>query len=483
MNLFERLTEYGQSDAYPFHMPGHKRCQGREGAIDAFGIDITEISGFDNLHHPEGIIQEEQEFTAQLYGAKKSFFLVNGSTCGVLAAISGCTSCGGTLLLNRNAHKSAYNAAYLRQLHLSYLYTKELPLGIPMPVSVMEVTRALAENDRIEAILITSPTYEGFTADIAGIAQVAHARKIPVIVDEAHGAHLGFHSAFPKSALEQGADVVIQSMHKTLPSLTQTALLHLGKDAEMYLDEEKMKHFLGIYETSSPSYVFMGTMAKCIHELAEDAQHQTTAFDRFYRRLYKFYGNCEDLQIIKVFYTEDKNWDPSKILIYSTLEDETGERLFEILRDTYHLEFEMASLGYVLGIASVWDSDQGFERLSQALHEMDMLRIRDIGGTVKGQGSVSKQVHKSTMPNIPEVCYKISETIDIKEKQSIALEESNGLISGEYIYCYPPGAPIVVPGERMTEEIIGYIKQCQTEGLHVQGPQDYTLQQIKVVHE
>ncbi|MCR5452322.1 MAG: aminotransferase class I/II-fold pyridoxal phosphate-dependent enzyme, partial [Lachnospiraceae bacterium] len=258
-DLYEKLTEYTNSSAYPFHMPGHKRNEKYQMA-EPVGMDITEITGFDNLHHPEEIIKKEQEFAARIHGAKESFFLVNGSTCGILAAVSAAVPKGGRLLVCRNAHKSVYNAAYLRQLELSYLRQERTKIGLETAVCPQEVERALAARET-DAVLITSPTYEGMVADVEKIAHLVHEKGLPLIVDEAHGAHFGFHPFFPESALQKGADLVIQSVHKTLPSLTQTAILHVGKEAGRYIDLAKVRQFLSIYQTSSPSYVLMGSIS------------------------------------------------------------------------------------------------------------------------------------------------------------------------------------------------------------------------------
>ena len=250
--LEEELKTLAESDMYPFHMPGHKRNMKLQ--VNPYAYDITEIDDFDNLHEAEGIIAQAQQRAAELFHAEKSFFLVNGSTCGILAAISAAVPKGGRILMARNCHKAAYHAAYLRGLQISYVYPVITQFGIQGSIRVEDVAAALQEDASIQAVVITSPTYDGILSDIASIAELAHSYNIPLIVDEAHGAHLGFYSYFPQAAIQLGADVVIQSLHKTLPSFTQTAILHMNKGL---VRQEDIIRFLSIYETSSPSYLFL----------------------------------------------------------------------------------------------------------------------------------------------------------------------------------------------------------------------------------
>ena len=266
--LLEQLQEYGQSDYYPFHMPGHKRA-----SLDfpnPYQIDITEIDGFDNLHHPEGVLKDAMERASGIYKSDKSWFLVNGSSCGILSAVCGLTKPGGTILMSRNCHKSVYHGVFQNQLHAQYLYPQYLPeFGIQGGILPEDVENSLKSGSDIQAVLIVSPTYEGMVSDIEEIAKIVHKYGIPLIVDEAHGAHFPFayQGGFPVSALDLGADVVIQSLHKTLPSFTQTGILHWKRG---YSDCEKIERYLQIYQSSSPSYLFMAGIDRCIATMAED---------------------------------------------------------------------------------------------------------------------------------------------------------------------------------------------------------------------
>ena len=260
-NLYDKLKQNQLSNRYPYHMPGHKRNMAGYPMEEFYGIDITEIEGFDNLHLPKEIIKDIMERAEKLFGAE-SYLLVNGSTGGILSAVSAALKKGETLLMARNCHKAAYHAAYLRECRIEYCYPEILDtFGICGSVSPEKIRMHLEKNRKIKAIFITSPTYDGVVSDVEQIVRDAHKRGILVIVDEAHGAHFGMDERFPKSAVECGADIVIHSIHKTLPAFTQTALLHVQGEL---IDRGRLRRFLQIYQTSSPSYILMAGIEQCI---------------------------------------------------------------------------------------------------------------------------------------------------------------------------------------------------------------------------
>lgn len=295
--LIQRLKKYQKSEMYPFHMPGHKRANGMDVHFpDPFSVDITEIDGFDNLHHPEGILKDSMEWAASLYGSDHTWYLVNGSTCGLLSAISAAVSHGGKILVSRNCHKAVYHGIYLNHLETVYVYPQQVPgLGIQGGILPEDVEKALKSEPDIQAVLIVSPTYDGIVSDVEAIAKIVHKAGLPLIVDEAHGAHFAYGDAFPKSALELGADAVIQSVHKTLPSLTQTALLHVKNnrsDGGCYIDVKKIERYLQIYQSSSPSYVLMASIENSIFLMDQCRKEGRTA--AFEAALLKMRKNCEN---------------------------------------------------------------------------------------------------------------------------------------------------------------------------------------------
>ena len=295
--LDTKLRNYADTDTYPFHMPGHKRNMA--GSENPYNIDITEITGFDDLHHADGIIKEAQQRAAKLYGADRCYYLVNGSTCGILSAISATTKKGDKIIVARNCHKSVYHALYLRELQPVYVYPEVSDYNIQGQIRKEDIQEILEQNTDIKAVIITSPTYDGVVSDIAEIAKLVHAYNIPLIVDEAHGAHFGLDESMPQNAINLGADCVIVSIHKTLPAFTQTALLLVN---EGKADCQKIEEFLDIYETSSPSYILMAGIEKCIRVMTENSKE---LFARLNQNLDGFYKKMQALQKLHVLIEED----------------------------------------------------------------------------------------------------------------------------------------------------------------------------------
>ncbi len=290
--MYQQLISYGESDVYPFHMPGHKRR-----ALpfpNPYTIDITEIDGFDNLHHAEGLIREAEERAAKLYGADRSYYLVNGSTCGLLAAICAAARRGDKVLAARNCHKAVYHAISMQGLAAEFLYPAITRGDLQGQITAAQVEEALTKHPDIAVVILTSPTYEGIVSDVAAIAACCHAHGAALIVDEAHGAHFGFGAGFPENAVRLGADAVIMSLHKTLPSFTQTALLHCNGTR---IDPGRVARYLGVYETSSPSYLFMAGMDACIDLLREQGAE---LFAEYRRRLDAFCRDTADLTQLHV---------------------------------------------------------------------------------------------------------------------------------------------------------------------------------------
>lgn len=462
--LEEKLRELAQSNRYPFHMPGHKRMLD---GTNPYAIDITEIEDFDNLHHAEGIIKDAEDAAAKMYGAKKAYYLVNGSTCGILAAISASVKRGGKILVARNCHKSVYHAIFLRQLSPEYVYPENTHYGIQGQILVKAIEKKLAECPDIQAVVLTSPTYDGLVSDVKSIAEVVHRRNIPLIVDEAHGAHFGFHKAFPENAVAY-ADAVIMSVHKTLPAFTQTAVLCLCSDR---IDEKEVEKYLGIYETSSPSYVLMAGIERSLRMVLDGGSE---LFAAYVEKLSGFRASVRDLKHLAVPDAEDFSgeeayaFDPGKILIV-TKNGMSGQQLQETLLRDYALQMEMASGNYVVAMTSFMDTVEGFQRLSHALHAIDA-RMEDTGKAAFSPKDIYRQPEKQMEP------YQAEEAAH----GCIRLEEAAGQVSADYIYLYPPGIPMIVPGEILTEPMIQMVRQCQAVGLDVEGmPETDTINIVK----
>lgn len=474
-DLNQKLIQYCQSDIYPFHMPGHK--QTAFPFPNPYSIDITEIDGFDNLHHAGDILKETQERAAALYGAKRSFYLVNGSTCGVLAAICAATRKRDKVLVARNCHKAVYHALFLNELQTEYLYPVLTNNDIQGQITVEQVEEALYHNPDITAVIITSPTYEGIVSDVAGIAETAHAHGVPLIVDEAHGAHIGFGAGFPENAVKLGADAVIMSLHKTLPSFTQTALLHINSNR---IAQEQVESYLDIFETSSPSYLLMAGMDACIRLLQEEGK---ALFTRYRELLDQFYRDISDLELLHVMSEKDLgkeeayDWDDSKIVIFTGKADMTGEKLGRILLDRYHLQMEMLSGTYVLGMTSIMDCQEGFTRLSKALHEID----RDCMDNQRKQNDGNSKIFIERMYQKNRREMQIYQARELSYKE-VKLEEAVGKMAADSIFLYPPGIPMIVPGEIISRQFIENVKECIEMGLKIEGLANLTSRRIKIVY-
>lgn len=472
--LYERLEEYCNSEYYPFHMPGHKRRSLTD--MEPYRYDITEIDGFDNLHEPEGILRIAMDEAAELYGTKKTYFMVNGSSGGLLAAISAVADNNDKVLVARNCHKSVYNAIYLKRLYPVYVYPEYIPkMGINGGINASDVERKLRENDNVKAVVITSPTYEGIVSDVREIADVAHRYGAVLIVDEAHGAHFSMNEAIPESANQRGADIVIQSMHKTLPALTQTALLHINGNI---VNVEEVEKYLHIYQTSSPSYVLMASMDKCLDFLKSDGNNM---FEAYVRRIQAIHAHCRKLTHIRVLDSSIKgkysvyDMDLSKLVISVKGTGYTGHMLYKKLLDDYKLQMEMASGDYVIAMTSVMDTEEGLLRLFSALAGID----RDIRVYGKKGVFVTNDEFKAENAVVINTFWET----DKMEQERVSMSHAPGRISAEWIYLYPPGIPIVAPGEMITGEIVQLMYKYNESGLVVRGIQDKSLGYVNVLKE
>ena len=498
--LINRLAAYARSDMYPFHMPGHKRRTGPEESFmnsctdsftNPFAVDITEIEGFDNLHHPEGILKDSMKWAADVYGADQTYYLINGSTGGILAAVCGSVPRGGRILVSRNCHKSVYHGICLNQLKTSYVYPQEIEgLGIQGGITAEDVDRMLNRYMDTQAVLIVCPTYDGIVSDIEAIARIVHRAGLPLIVDEAHGAHFRYDAMFPVSALDLGADVVIQSVHKTLPSLTQTALLHIKcnrPDGGCYADRERIDRYIHMVQSSSPSYVLMASIENSIYQME---QTDTAPYGKQLHRLRRRLGQMRHLRLADtglIGQAGIRDLDISKIVVSirgtclypaeDGLTGFTGAHLDDILRREYHLEMEMCGADYVTAITTVMDSGEGLERLGDALTRIDT-QLTDAGYKPDGRSGNQKSVYSMRC----DTAMSMGEAMEEK-MASVGLEDSAGCISGEFVYIYPPGIPIVAPGEWISRPILEVILEYRDKGLPVQGPADQSLRTIRVVQK
>ena len=437
--LFERLKEHDRNGIKPFHMPGHKRNKEKMPDINPYTIDITEIDGFDDLHHPTGCIAYAEKRAAELYNSQKTYFLINGCTGGILAAISACAVKGGKILLARNSHKSAYNAVLINRLEPLYVWPDKKGT-----VTDRDIDDMLKENDDISCVFITSPTYEGAVSDIRRIADVVHSYGKPLIVDEAHGAHMKFSEIFPESALDCGADIVIHGIHKTIPSLTQTALLHVNGDIA---DVKMIEKYLAVYQSSSPSYVLMGAIDYSMSYIEQDGEKDFALYEENLRDIYNKLESLRNLYV--------KMRDASKIVVCTERSGISGKECYRLLREKYNIQPEMSAPEYVILMTGVWDNREAYDRLVYALKDID----RSCGKGVK--------------ENIPKAdrCERVITPYQalVSETEDIELSLAAGKVSAEMIYVYPPGIPFVAAGERISESMIRLMQLYPEYGYELYG--------------
>ena len=457
MRLYDALTAYNKTDAVPMHMPGHKRY-----AYDYLvgaDLDITEIDGFDDLHDAEGLLQEAMDNAARVWGSRHAYFCVNGSTGGIFAAIHACAPRGKKILVAQNCHKSVWHAIELcRLMPIRIFPTVENDFDIFSSIDAKVVEDALNKSQNIAAVVITSPTYEGVISDIAAICAAAHRHGVPVIVDEAHGAHLGF-APFPDGAVRAGADIVVQSLHKTLPSLTQTAIVHLCGDL---IDPAVFERSKNLFETSSPSYLLMASCDGCARLLGGD---DPTPLDGWAEVLDLFYARTADLRHLRIFRPEGRTavfaHDPSKIVISTRGTSITGVELIRRLREEFAIELEMASGDYALAMTGHGTTREHALRLADALTAIDRtLTPADAPAPILLPPPAEQVMRPADAVTAPRL--------------TLPVEQTEGEIAADYLWAYPPGIPLLSPGQRIDRAILDAIAALRARGVRLRETIDVT---------
>lgn len=480
--ILSGLTAYNTEGCYPWHMPGHKR---RLNTIfpdiveNPFSIDVTEVGDLDEFHDPHGIISEAMNRAAEVYGSHKSYYLVNGSTCGIMAALSAVCRPGDKLIVARNCHKSVYNAIRLLQLRPIYIMPEwNEKLGMFGGVSPEQVRKMVKQYTDAKCVMLVSPTYEGVVSDVEKIAKIVHKAGVPLIVDEAHGAHFEFMSNvnetisttnyknIPNPAIRLGADIVIESLHKTLPAMTQCAILH---EKSNIVDTERLEEYLSIYQSTSPSYVFLATTEACIEKMNYERDGLFIIYKELLSEYRKRFAQLSHIHLVEksdfkkqsacgyddgklVFSVKDCGYERDGEIIAMT-----GTRLGTILQEEYGQMMEMAAGNYVIAMTSVADSKEAFESLYLAMESIDA-QLTDV------EQSADTILYKT----LPEHKMNIAEAREHK-RVDILFEDAIGKISGSYIYVYPPGIPIVTPGEVLSLDVMQEIKAAMDNDLNIKG--------------
>ncbi len=472
--LFDALKEYRKKEVVPFDVPGHKHGRGLPELVDYLGetvlqVDVNSMKCLDNISNPVGVIKESEELMAQAYCADHAFFLVNGTSSGVQAMIMSVCSPGDKIIIPRNAHKSAINGLILSGGIPIYVQPQTNDeIGIAMGVSVESIEEAIEENPDVKAVFIINPTYYGATSNLKRIIEIAHEKDIAVIVDEAHGAHFRFHKELPMAAMELGADMSAVSIHKTGGSLTQSSALLLN---EGIIDKNRVKTILNLTQTTSASYLLMSSLDVARKMLATQGEEVFTRVLEISRKARDEINKIEGLYAFgNELIDQDGvyNFDETKLGICVKGIGITGFEAYDILRDEYNIQMELGDVYNILAIISVGDSHYSIKKLIDALKDM-----RDKHG--KGRLDFDRVVLDN-----PQIVVSPRDAFYTRKK-IIKLEDSEGEVSGESIMAYPPGIPIITPGERISREIIEYIKFIKNQHSMMTDTEDPYVENIKVL--
>lgn len=474
--LFDALMNYVNEKTIPFHVPGHKQGRGNPNLASILGqttlaMDLTCMEDLDNICNPKSVIREAEGLAAAAYGADNAFFLVNGTTSGIQAMIMSVCNPGDKIILPRNAHKSAIGGIILSGAHPIYIEPEIDPfLGIAMGVTTATIKRALECHPDAKAVFVINPTYYGIASNLKEIVTLAHSYDVPVLVDEAHGAHLVFHKDLPLSAMEAGADLAASSTHKLVGSLTQSSiLLQQGK----LINPEYIKAVLNLTQTTSPSYILLASLDIARKEIVFKGKKM---IDKAIKLADKARQELREIEGLYIFdkdildYNGRYAFDPTKLVINVRDVGFSGYEIEKILRKKYKIQLELSDLYNIIALITIGDDENTINAFITALKEIISTRPSD-------------KVFRFSMdlPQLPEQ-QVLPRQAFYGETHVVSLAEAEGEISAEMIMAYPPGIPIICPGERITKEIIEYIQLLHTEEAELQGTQDPKVRNIKVLN-
>lgn len=471
--LLEAMQEHKLNRVVRFDVPGHKGGRGNRELAEFLGetcvrMDVNSMKNLDNLCHPVSVIKDAQSLAAQAFGAENAFFIVGGATGASQAMILTACKAGEKLIMPRNVHRSAINALVLNGAVPVYVDPDEnKELGIPLGMSYEAVEKAVLENPDAKAILVNNPTYYGVCADIKRLADLAHSHGMLLLADEAHGTHFYFGENLPMSAMAAGADMSSVSIHKTGGSLTQSAMLLCGKN----VNADRVRQIINLTQTTSASYLLMVSLDLARRNLALNGKEM-------FRKAMQYTDYArEEINYIGGYYAYGEEccngnsfyaFDRTKLSIHTRNTGLAGIEVYDLLRDEYGIQIEFGDIGNILAIITAGDRELEIERLISALSEIK----RIYGGDPTGMLS-SEYIS-------PDVAFAPQQAF-YAEQTAVSLDESEGRVCCEFVMCYPPGIPILAPGERITRDIIDYIRYAKEKGCSLTGPQDMTIETLRVV--
>ncbi len=471
--IYEALERMRRMRVVPFDVPGHKRGRGNQELTDFLGeacmsVDVNSMKPLDNLCHPVSVIRDAEDLAAQAFGADSAFFMVGGTTSAVQSMILYACKSGDKIIMPRNVHRSAINALILCGAVPVYVNPDvNNTLGIALGMSVSQVEQAILENPDAKAVMVNNPTYYGICSDLKKITELAHAHGMLVLVDEAHGTHFYFGDNFPLTAMAAGADMASVSMHKSGGSLTQSSFLLMGRN----VNSDYMRQIVNLTQTTSASYLLLSSLDISRKRLAlhgRDIFSKTVEMAEYAR---------EEINAIGGYYAYSRelingdsiyDFDISKLSIFTLPIGLAGIEVYDLLRDEYDIQIEFGDIGNILAYISVGDRNRDIERLISALSEIK----RRFGKTESGL---------LTQEYINPVVAETPRNAFYGGKRSLPLDEAAGCVCSEFVMCYPPGIPILAPGELITDEIIKYIKYAKEKGCSMTGTEDINIERLNVL--
>lgn len=473
--VYEALVRFRRARVVPFDVPGHKRGRGNP-ELTAFlgeqcvGIDVNSMKPLDNLCHPVSVIREAEDLTAEAFGAAHAFLMVGGTTSAVQSMVLACCKRGDKIILPRNVHRSVINALVLCGAVPVYVNPEvDHRLGIALGMRVSQVERAIRDNPDAVAVLVNNPTYYGICSDLRAIVGLAHRHRMLVLADEAHGTHFYFGENMPVSAMAAGADMAAVSMHKSGGSLTQSSILLAGPG----VSAGYVSQVINLTQTTSASYLLLSsldisrrnlalhgkeTFSKVV-EMAEYARHEIN-------QIGGYYAYSKELVNGDSIYA----FDVTKLSVHTLDIGLAGIEVYDLLRDEYDIQIEFGDIGNILAYVSIGDRMRDIERLVSALAEIRRLYQRD------RTGMLAQEYIPPRVAATPQEAF-------YADKESLPLRGTEGRICSEFVMCYPPGIPILAPGEQITGDILDYIEYAKAKGCSLTGPEDPEVERLNVLTE
>ncbi|MBS6116054.1 aminotransferase class I/II-fold pyridoxal phosphate-dependent enzyme [Thomasclavelia spiroformis] len=475
MPIYEALQQMKRDRLVPFDVPGHKHGKGNPELTNFLGekcmsVDVNSMKPLDNLCHPVSVIKEAEQLAADAFNAAHAFFMVGGTTSSVQSMIMASVKAGEKIIMPRNVHRSAINAMILTGAIPIYVNPEvDKRLGISLGMSIDQVKQAIIDNPDAKAILINNPTYYGICSNLKEIVRLAHEQNMLALVDEAHGTHFYFSDDLPMSAMEAGADMASVSMHKSGGSLTQSSFLLLGPN----VNADYVRQVINLTQTTSGSYLLMASLDMSRKNLALNGEEIFSKVKRLahyareeINRIGDYYAYCRELINGDSVY----DFDVTKLSIFTLDVGLAGIEVYDLLRDEYGIQIEFGDIGNVLAYISVGDSEANIERLVGALSEIRRRFKKDRSGMLD---------HEYINPEVvisPQAAF-------YGEKESLPLMQSVDRVCSEFVMCYPPGIPILAPGEKITKEILDYIQYAKDKGCFMTGPEDMEINNLNVLKE